>query len=100
MLKPTTRSGRLSVGFLAGFAVLIALFSVLVAAGQRGGEGFFDNLWLTAPMLCAWTCGLAAAITGTFALVVRRDRSLPVVLAATVGFLVTSFVIVEVAFPH
>ena len=47
MIAPGTELGRWSLGLLAAFAAGLSLFGLAVAAGQRGGDGFFDNMWLT-----------------------------------------------------
>jgi hypothetical protein len=50
---PSTRLGWWSRGLVGAHALFMVVFNALVAAGQRGGETFFDNLWLTTPILAA-----------------------------------------------
>ncbi len=100
VLRPTTTPGRWTLVSIGGFGALLAGFVLLVASGQRGGDEFFDNLWLAVPFLLAYACAVAAAVLGCVAIVRRRERSAPVMLATLVGLLVTAFGVLEVAFPH
>lgn len=78
----------------------MAVFAALVAAGQRGGDGFFDNLWLTVPVLAAFAAAVAGFVLGVVAIVRRAERSVGVIVATLVGLLVTAFGVLEIAFPH
>lgn len=100
MLSPTTDPGRWSALSFAAFATLLAIFALLVAAGQRGGEEFFDNLWLTVPFLAAYAAAVAAFGLGALAIVMRGERSLAVVATTILGLLVTAFGVAEIVFPH
>ena len=85
---------------VAVFGVLLAIFALLVAAGQRGGEEFFDNLWLTVPFLGAYLAGVSAFILGVVAMTAFGERSVTVVAATILGLLITAFGVLEVLFPH
>lgn len=100
MLRPTTALGRRSILAVAAFAGLLAIFALAVAAGQRGGEEFFDNLALTLPILGAYLAAASAFILGALAIAASGERSVIVVAATIVGLLVTAFGAVEVLFPH
>ncbi len=82
------------------FAVLMGLFAILVASGQRGGDEFFDNLWLTVPVLVAFASAVVATVAGVVAVVGQRERSVAAIAATIVGLAVTIFGFMEVAFPH
>ena len=97
---PTTDLGRWSIGLFALFVMGLSAFFLAVAVGQRGGEGFFDNMWLTGPMLVAYAGAVGATGAGLTAIVGHGERAVPVVLAVVVGALVTLFGILEVAVPH
>jgi hypothetical protein len=97
---PKTVLGKWSVGLIIVFIVLLALFELLVASGQRGGETFFSNLILTIPMLIAAISGISAFATGLIGVIMSRERSIAVYLATLIGLLVLLFVLGEIIFPH
>ncbi|MCP3988596.1 MAG: hypothetical protein GY724_05965 [Actinomycetia bacterium] len=100
VLRPRTRPGRWSIMLIVAFGVLLGLFFLAVAVGERGGDAFFDNLWLALPMLAAWLAGAGATATGAFAIISRRERGALVFGATLLGLLVTAFGVAEVLFPH
>ena len=65
-----------------------------VALGERGGETFFSNPYLSATILAAGACGIAAGVVGGLALV-RGDRSPAVFLGVAVGVVVIFWVTAE-----
>ncbi|MGB8707594.1 MAG: hypothetical protein WCD72_06590 [Dehalococcoidia bacterium] len=97
---PKTSWGKWSVGLIAAFILFFALFLILVASGQRGGETFFSNLWLTVPMLLAGTCGVAAFVTGLISVIKSKERSILVYLAILIGLYILVFCLGEVLVPH
>jgi hypothetical protein len=92
-----TRLGWWPVRFLTAFAAFLTVFYSLVATGQRGGDGFFDNLWLALPILAAGLSGVLAGAIAALAIVRRGERSLLAFLALIVGLLVGLFWLAEVA---
>jgi cytochrome bd-type quinol oxidase subunit 2 len=98
--KPTTNLGKWSAWLIVAFAILLGVFYILVASGQRGGDTFFSNPILTVPMLLAATSAIAAFVIGLISVVKRKERSVAVVLAIVVGLFVIIFVLGEVIFPH
>ena len=76
------------------------IFASTVAAGQRGGDEFFDNLWLALPGLGAYFAAVAAFVLGAAAFATSGERSITVAAATILGFLVTTFGVLEVLFPH
>jgi len=98
--KPKTNWGKWSTRLIVAFAVFLASFGILVASGQRGGNTFFSNPILTIPILLAGTSGIAAFITGLISIVRRKERSISVYLAVTLGLIVLVFVLGEIIFPH
>jgi hypothetical protein len=92
--------GRRSALAFLFFAALMGVFAVTIAAGQRGGDEFFDNLWLTVPFLGAYLAAVAAFVLGVKAIVTAGERSATVVVVTVVGLLITLFGVLEVVFPH
>ena len=97
---PKTALGKWSVALIIIFIVLLGVFQLLVASGQRGGETFFSNLILTIPMLIAGVSGVSAFVTGLIGIIKSRERSVIVYLAALIGLFVLLFGIGEIVFPH
>lgn len=100
MLVPTTAPGRWSILGVAAFATFSIIFVVAVASGQRGGDEFFDNLWLAVPGLGAYIAAVATFALGAVAIVTSGERSISTVVATAFGFVVTAFGVLEVLFPH
>jgi hypothetical protein len=99
---PTTRLGlwavRLLVAFVAGYMVGMSL----AGAGQiSGGEGAFDNLWLTVPLmgvgLATVVAGVLAGVAAAFAIVRRGERSVLVFLPLLVLLFIAIFFVGELA---
>lgn len=99
-LLPATRLGRWSLGLVLCFWAFIGLASILVAAGQEGGDRFFSNLWLAVPMLIAGTAGVAAGAAAGVAVLRRGERSVLVVLTSLWGLVVALFWLGELSDPH
>ena len=96
---PETESGRWAGRLLIVAVLLIGAFSALVASGQRGGDTFFSNLWLSVTILGGAGAALAAGCLGGVALR-HGDRSAVAILAVVVGALVLLYSAAEIAFPH
>lgn len=81
-------------------AVLLFVgFFVLVAAGQRGGDTFFSNPWLSITMLGAAGSAVTAGGFGVHALR-HHDRSFVSFLAVAAAAIVILWTTLEIAFPH
>jgi len=98
--SPSTRPGRWSLLLLAVAVVLFAVANIAVATGQEGGETVFDNLWISVPMLGAGATVLTAGGFAGFAIIRRRERSLPVAGVMAFGLLVFLFLVGEISSPH
>jgi cytochrome bd-type quinol oxidase subunit 2 len=92
--------GWWSTGFFVAFIVLMALFYALVASGQRGGETFFSNPWLSMTLLPAAISAIVSGVLAGVAIARDRERSILSFFALLVGLLVAIFAIGEIAFPH
>jgi len=98
--KPKTKLGRCSAWLIVAFAIFFGSLQALIASGQRGGDTFFSNLVLAIPGLLAVASGIAAFVTGLISITKRKERAVAVYLAVAIGFVVLTFVIGEIAFPH
>ena len=99
-ILPKTRPGKWSVLLLIGFIVFFGLFFILVATGQRGGETFFSNLFLTVPVLIAAVSGIAAFFAGITGIIKDRERGVIVYMSTLIGFLILLYCLAELIFPH
>ncbi|OGY27314.1 MAG: hypothetical protein A2Z42_03635 [Candidatus Woykebacteria bacterium RBG_19FT_COMBO_43_10] len=100
-LLPKTTLGKWSVGLIIAFFLLLATgIAVVSVFKQEGGETFFDNLWISIPMLGAGAAAIAAFIVGIIAIIKNKERSILVIIAALIGLLVSWFVVGEIVAPH
>lgn len=97
---PRTRAGKWSLGLLAGCLLAFFLMQLLVVSGQRGGDTFLDNLWLSLPALAGLLCALAAGAMAAVAVIRHGERSLFAFLALLLGLLLLVFLVGEIATPH
>jgi hypothetical protein len=99
-VAPRTRLGFWAVRLLIAFAAGLVVGMSLAAAGQISrGEGAFDSLWLTVPLmgagLTAVVAGVLAGGTAAVAIVRRGERSVLVFLPLIVGLVVAFFAVGE-----
>ena len=100
-LLPKTLLGKWSVGLIIAFFLLLGTgMFVVQGLGQTGGETFFDNLWISIPMLSAGASAIAAFLTGIISIVKDKERATTVFAAALIGLLVSLFVFGEFISPH
>lgn len=97
---PGTRLGRWSVRVIAFSALCFTVFFLLVASGQKGGDTFFANPWLSGTILAAGVSAVIGAGIGLVAVVKQQERSPVVFVTIALGLLVLAYGIVEVAVPH
>jgi ABC-type transport system involved in multi-copper enzyme maturation permease subunit len=97
---PKTRLGKGSMIFIAIFFLFFAALQILVAMGQRGGEGFPGNLLLFVPGVLAAASGVAAFFVGLFAIIRKRERGILVFISVFLGFLIIFFLFGEIIVPH
>ncbi len=96
---PKTRRGAWATGLLTGGLGLFAVFFALVVSGQRGGDTFLGNLWLSGTILPGAILVVAAAGAGLAALH-HQDHTIPVYTAITFGLAVLLFVTAEFTAGH
>ena len=99
-LIPKTNLGKWSIALIIVFFLLLSLFFLLVNLGERGGATFFSNLKLTIPMLAAGTSAITSFVTGVISIIKKKERSILVILASILGFLVLLYIIAEFSSPH
>ncbi len=101
MFLPKTNLGKWSVGLIATFFLLLAAGMTVVSVfKQEGGETFFDNLWISVPMLSAGAAATAAFFAGIIAVIKQKERSILVIITILLGLLVLWFVVGEILVPH
>jgi hypothetical protein len=69
-----------------------------VASGQRGGETFLDNLYISVPMLLAAISGVLAFILGLIAIIKNKERAFFVFISTILGFFILWFVVGSLVF--
>ena len=97
---PRTRFGKWSVIFLGLFIVFFAIAQIIVASGQRGGETFFDNLYISIPMSLVAFSGILAFAFGLYSILKQKERSVLVFIATIIGFLMLIFMVGELVGPE
>jgi len=97
---PKTNLGKWSIRLIIGFLILLGLFFMFIALGERGGDTFFSNLKLALSGLSAAICAIASFVTGLIGIIKSKERSVLVFLASLIGFLVLLWVLAEILFPH
>lgn len=97
---PKTTAGRLTIIFIILFFAAFTTMQILVATGERGGDTFTDNLFLSIPALIGAICGVSALIAGLIAVIKYREKSIFTIIAVAIGLLLTFFVLGEFIFEH
>lgn len=96
---PKTKLGKWSLGCLGLFVLFLLIGNTVVASGQRGGETFFDNLYISIPMILAGLAGIAAFVTGFISVIKVKERSPFVYIATVIGLLLMIFLAGELLGP-
>ena len=99
-LKTKTTVGKWSTGLIIAFLLFSAVFGILVASGQRGGDTFFSFTALTIPGLLAGVSAVLALVTGIIGIVKNREQSVLVFLATAIGLYLLILLPGEILFPH
>ena len=98
---PKSVPGKWSLGLIVAFFLLYGLFMFMVVVlGQRGGDTFFSNLYLTIPGLLMAASGIAAFFAGIFGVIRKRERAILVFVSTAIGFFILLFCSAEILFPH
>lgn len=101
-IQPTTKLGNLSVRLILVFLLIFMLTNVVVIGlfKQEGGDTFFDNLYISIPMLAAFIVAFVAFVTGLTSVLRDKERALAIIVPIILGLSVTMFLIAELASPH
>ena len=99
-LIPKTALGKSSIVLAALFFLLLPVFLLLVASGQRGGETFSDNMYLSVTGLIMDIAAISAFFTGIISIIISKERALLVLLSTLIGLFVLLFNAGEFLFPH
>jgi ABC-type transport system involved in multi-copper enzyme maturation permease subunit len=91
---PKTKLGKWAGGLIAACFLSFLTVILFIRLGQRPGNT--TNLYLAIPGICAEISGTAAFFTGAVSMIKSRERSILVILATIIGFIVTLIVIMEV----
>ena len=98
---PKTKLGKWSVGLVVAFFLLLATGIFIVSRqGPRADQTFLDNPVLSIPMLSSGVAGIPAFFCGIISIVRYKERSISVIAATIIGFIVLDFVLGEFLFPH
>ncbi len=97
---PKSYLGKWSVGLIAVFFLSLASLYLFIALGQRGGPGFFSNLFLGIPGFLAGISGIFAFFSGIISIIKDKERAILVFLSTAIGFLVLIWCLAEVLCPH
>lgn len=94
-LGPSTGWGRVTIGLAAGFILFGIAFLVAAVTGQKGGATLGDNLWLSIPGGAGAACAVLSLLSGIFAVVARKERSMLVFVAIALTAASTIFLVGE-----
>lgn len=97
---PKTTLGKWSLGLLIAFFLCFVALHLLARSGQRGGDGFLDNLFLFIPTVLAGLAGVSAFLTGLISILKSKEHSILVFVATLIGFCIFIFVLGEILYPH
>jgi cytochrome bd-type quinol oxidase subunit 2 len=95
---PKTRLGKWSILFIFVFLMLLVVFLLFVASGQRGGETFSDNLYLSVPMLLAAISVALTFLLGLISIIKDKERSIFVFISTILGFFILWFIVGSLVF--
>jgi len=91
---PKTKLGKWAGRLIAAFFLSFLTLILFILSGQKPRNTL--NLYLGIPGICAAISGIAAFFTGAVSIIKFRERSILVILATIIGFIVTLIVVMEV----
>ena len=99
-ILPNSKIGKWTVWLILLFFKFLIIFFFFIYIGERGGETFFSNLYLTIPFLIAVTFGVSALFTGLVSIFKENDHCITIYLSIAIGLFILIFVLGELIFPH
>lgn len=96
---PVSLRGKWCIALIGFFMLFLLLHNILIFSGQRGGETFFSNPWLSGSLGAAALVAIASFVTGLIAIIKDKERSLFVILCSLIGLMILTGVVGIVFFP-
>ena len=98
---PSTKLGKWSLGLIIIFIILMIIVNIIVSVqGLRSGKTFLANPRVSIPVLLAYLSAISSFFTGLISIIWKKERAIPVFIAALIGLLVLWFVVSEILMPY
>jgi hypothetical protein len=98
-ILPKTLLGKWSLLLISVIVFLLVAVQIIAnIQGPRDRQTFFDDLWVTVPVVVAMASGIAAFVTGLIS-IIRKERALLVYITTFIGFLMLLFLAGELFWP-
>ena len=98
---PRTQLGKWSLRLMIAFLSLLLIRRAIMVLFQiSGGKTFFSNPVLGILMLGSGAAAVIAFLTGAFAVIRNRERSILVFLTTLIGLFILVFIFMEILLPH
>lgn len=98
--------GKWSVALIVAMPIFFYIgmafvdFYEFVPAGKTISHDIMVRPGIALSMLAGFVCGIAAFFTGIIGIIKKKDYSILIFLSTAIGFLVLSWCLAEVLFPH
>lgn len=89
---PKTKLGKWSVWCLGLLILFFIIVQIIIGSGQRGGDTFFDNLYISIPVALFALSGIFAFVFGLSSIIKNKERSPLVFIATIFGLLILAFI--------
>ncbi len=100
-LLPKTNAGKCSIGAIIIFFILFSIRKlVFILSSAPIGKTFFDPPLIGILMISAWIGGFIALLIGIISIVMKKERSIMVLLSMLFGLLIFLFGLGEIVHPH
>jgi hypothetical protein len=100
-LIPRSRPGIFSILAVLLFVVFFVLSrTIVISQGPKERPSFFSEPVSASLLIMAGLCGVFAFFSGTYAVIRKKERAVPVFICAAIGLFILSFWLGEVISPH